>query len=99
LDSPWDSKGNSIQSQNAFIFSLTSNVKCPIADTKNAAYGHSSWGPRFGGGCDIVTPVNDRGYVNPRSYTATAQLVSSKKYKGTGKIDFETISVDVYTID
>jgi hypothetical protein len=99
LDAPWNSSNHWIQSEKAFIFSLTSNVKCNIADTQHAADGYSSYGPRFGGGADIFIPNNGKGYVNPSSYTGTAQLVLSKNYPGNGQIDFQTFEVEVYAID
>jgi hypothetical protein len=101
LDVPWHSNGKYIESQNAFIFSLTSNIKCPITKAQNAAYGGTAYGPTFGYGCDICVQMygKDKGYIKPSSYTGTAQLGLRKKDSENGTIYFTTVSVDVYTID
>jgi hypothetical protein len=99
LDAPWNSSSDYIRSEKAFIFSLTKNLKCNIADTHKAASGKSDYGPIFGVGHDIYVNVNGKGYVNPHSYTGTAQLVLSKNYRGNGHSFFQTFEVEVYTID
>uniref|UniRef100_A0A8W8M6I3 TLDc domain-containing protein n=1 Tax=Magallana gigas TaxID=29159 RepID=A0A8W8M6I3_MAGGI len=60
LSQSWNSNGGWINDPNAFLFRLQYNgssnpLKFPVTGTGNAGYGHSNYGPTFGGGHDIYT--------------------------------------------
>ncbi|XP_065936873.1 interferon-induced protein 44 isoform X2 [Magallana gigas] len=60
LSQSWNSNCAYINDPNAFLFRLQYNgssnpLKFPVTGTGNAGYGHSNYGPTFGGGHDIYT--------------------------------------------
>lgn len=98
LDKDWHKKNTWIPSNDAFVFSLTSNIKCPIAAASRAAYGGANRGPAFGYGHDImVAETLNKSYVNPQSYTETAKIVKSSTYGGSNTINFTPYDIEVYS--
>jgi len=75
IDQSWHSNNQWIDSDQAFLFSVTSGVppvKCPILESArgNAFYGHSSHGLVFGAGNDLYIrePSFNTGITVPGSY-------------------------------
>ncbi len=74
-NAPWDSAGSYINTAGCFLFL----VENPHGDAPtcfecnaNAMYGHSSYGPVFGGGYDLYISTDGRSsYTNFSSYTDT----------------------------
>lgn len=102
LDKDWHSRGDCIESKEAFIFSVTAKTKCPIINKEFAAYGGPRNGPRFGN-CDIQTYANtknkfDQTIMRPNSYMHSAKLVESESYEGVGEISFKLLDIEVYQI-
>jgi hypothetical protein len=83
----WNTKGF-IDDPKAFLFSLRRNGvsykdKLTINNFKNALYGHSSYGPTFGGGHDIY--INNQSDNCIGSYTNLGHSYSSNGHQyGTG---------------
>ena len=78
LGESWESHDKYIESKEAFLFSVTNNIKCPIAShmTDAAGYGASNWGPTFGQGYDLAIK-NDfsRLKICPSSYINGRKLI------------------------
>lgn len=78
-DRSWGSPGSYLPTIHAFIFSLTAQEKYPQGFTNTwSTYGHSSYGPTFGGGHDIFIDGNMAlGYCSfPHSYSYNGQIVA-----------------------
>lgn len=99
LDKDWHKKNTWIPSNEAFVFSLTSGIKCPIAAPSRAAYGGTNRGPAFGYGHDImIAETLNKSYVNPQSYTDAAKIVRSSNYGGSNTINFTPFDIEVYSL-
>jgi len=98
-DQNWKQDGTYTSSNEAFLFSVTSPVKCLVSENHKAIYGGIFNGPRFGS-CDLqIYGENFQDtYVHPHSYSNTKRLVESAKYHGSGKINFKLIDVEVYEV-
>ena len=77
-DAAWSSKAEWVRSSNSFVFSLVNAVGGPVrlrcTQPEKAIRCDSSFGPRFGGGCDIGisgdwTRAGWGCYCEPQSYT------------------------------
>ena len=78
-DAAWSSKRGYVRSSNSFVFSLVNAVGGPVrlrcTDPERAIVCYPSYGPVFGGGCDIQiygdwTRARGGCYCYPHSYTA-----------------------------
>lgn len=98
-DKSWHSNNSYIASDEAFIFSITTRVKCSLPKSKTATYGGANDGPIFGGGHDIYVASNlSNSSVSPCSYANTAAIVENKNYSGTGCIKFTPEDIEVYSL-
>jgi len=100
VDQAYTNKGNYINTQKSFIFSITNKEKYVITDmashSQYAAYDNASYGPTFGGGHDIYLSgdfTSSSNYCNRYSYNFTdnASLV--------GAYNFQAEEVEVYSLD
>ena len=101
LDQSWHSEGY-IYSEEAFLFSVTAKVQCPLVQKGKAAYGRPAYGPRFcGDGPDDLYVFEDgtRSSLEPSKYKGSAKLINSRKYPGAGKITFEIIDIEVFKFE
>jgi hypothetical protein len=92
----WDNHSNCWkQDQDAFVFSLTQNVKCITNsnDSYNAFYCHSIYGPYFGPMCFYEKKMNEA-YIQSYSYYNN----SSNLYPGKKAGYYKTQEVEVYKI-
>jgi hypothetical protein len=78
-DAAWSSESGYVRSSNSFVFSLVNAVGGPVrlrcTGPEYAIMRYSSFGPVFGGGCDICidgdwTRAGGGCSCNPSSYTA-----------------------------
>jgi len=102
LDQSWHHRGDYIVSDYAFLFSLTTGVKCPVSNRLYAAYGGPRNGPRFGN-CDLQVYSSKEGHfdqtlLRPGTFSLTAKMVDSEKYKGSGEIVFKLIDMEVFHV-
>lgn len=102
LNKSWSQFNDYISSDEAFIFSLTKEVRCHIGNPQYAAYGGPRNGPRFGN-CDIhIYSSHEKNFdhtlIRPNSYIGTAKIVESDKYGGTGEIVFKLLEIEVYQV-
>ena len=91
----WDHSGNWKQDQNAFLFSLTENVKC-ITNSNNsytAIYGYNSCGPFFGP-IEFCDKKMDEPYIQEHSYYTD----SKKLYPGKSGNYYKAQEVEVFKI-
>ena len=95
----WNQGGQYVPSNENFIFSLTTRVKCPISQQEHGIYCNSNYGPTFGGGHDIGIPAANftACYANPNSYTNATKIVDPENYAG-GRRDFTVQEVEVYKV-
>lgn len=106
LDQDWqqDIKAKvAICSDKAFLFSVTSNLKCPVIDASKAAEGKYGFGPMFGEGPDLGVVDFNFNYSVPCSYKDSAKLfgLQRKRYEsddedeeegsGRGKMEEEVV--------
>jgi hypothetical protein len=98
LDVAWNSTGGYINSNNSFIFSLSTKKKATVSNATYGGQGNAAYGPTFGGGHDLGVIFNGQSYMNPHSYSGTAGLIEVKNYAGTGHAYFTPEDIEVYTI-
>ena len=99
LDQDWHQKNAYIYSEEAFVFSLSLKMKCPISQPQYAAQGFSDFGPIFGVGHDIIIAKDlTQSYVSGRSYKNSTKIIQSENYCGVGRIYFTPQDLEVYTI-
>ena len=91
----WDISGNWKQDQNAFVFSLTENVKCITNSNNsyNAIYCSSSYGPCFGP-IYFYNKKMDEPYIQEHSYYTD----SKKLYPGKSSNYYKAQEVEVFKI-
>lgn len=65
----------------SFIIALDQREKLILIDTTKVIYNNSSWGPLFGGGCDMQ--IADECDSNTKSYAGNIQSYNTvdRKYK------------------
>jgi len=102
LDQSWHHRGDYIISDYAFLFSLTTGVKCPVSNRLYAAYGGPRNGPRFGN-CDLQVYSSKDGYfdqtlIRPGTFSFAAKLVDANNYKGSGEIAFKIVDMEVFHV-
>ena len=84
----------------AFIFSLDLQQKYPVVTTAHAIRCHSSYGPTFGGGFDLLVSnnsnANKESYLNSSSYNLPKQ--GSYTALNNGEREFQTSEIEVYQV-
>jgi len=101
LDHSWNSEGY-IYSDEAFLFSVNAQVKCPLAQKGKAAYGRAAYGPRFcaDGPDDLfIFETPTKSSIEPSNYKNSIKLINSPAYPGSGKIFFEIIDIKVFIFE
>ena len=91
----WDNSNSWKQDQNAFLFSLTENVKCITNSNNsyNAIYGHNQYGPNFGA-INFCNKKMDEPYITTCSYYTD----SNKLYPGKAGNYYKAQEVEVFKI-
>jgi hypothetical protein len=101
--------GGWIHDSTAFIFSLRRNEvsfnnKFMVKNANHAIYGHSSYGPSFGGGSDIF--IIDKSNINIGSYSNLGigyqyhtEDGDSKSFLAGSSNDWLTNEIEVYQIN
>ena len=85
LDKSWNSDQIWGSSKEAFLFLLAgqgNSVKCPVLESQSqyAFYGHSQYGPVFGGGNDLCVQSDCKtGGIHPNSYSNASALRNGNK--------------------
>jgi len=100
LDKPWTVGGQYIKSEHAFIFSLTTRVKCEVTGHDYAAQGKSKGGPIFGGSPDLQV-IGEKCYLalaNSFSYKGIEKINENKNYYGE-QMNLHIEDIEVYTLD
>ncbi len=98
LDMAWNSSGGWINSNNSFIFSLSTKKKATVSTATYGGMGNAAYGPTFGGGHDLGVIFNGQSYMNPNSYSGTADLIEMKNYVNGGQAHFTPEDIEVYTL-
>ena len=105
LDQSWLSSPHWIYSKEAFLFSVTAKLKCPVSANMEqyAAYGEASYGPTFGGGNDLLLQGDFSNLtIRQHSYANCAQLATvandskgGRKKKGG---QFKVVEIEVFAL-
>lgn len=101
LDQNWhqDRNGSYIGSHEAFVFSLTAKLKCPITRHHNAAYAYSDYGPTFGGHDICITRDMNKCFSRPYSYANSLTLSQATNSNERQACNFfVTKEIEVYTL-
>jgi len=90
----WTSSGNYQSGSGAFLYNLTYDYKLDQTITAYQTFNRNDYGPTFGGGHDIYTPLNGSpGYNYPHSYenpnTKGYSYLSGGFYFSVGVVDRE----------
>jgi len=103
LDQSWHSEGKDIESEESFIFSLKTGVKCPLIEKGIAAFGSKFSGPAFcGKNCYeiVVNNSSTKSFFTPDgNYQNSEKLVESEDYEGSGKISFGVLDYKVFALN
>ena len=98
----WTGNGGYKSAPDSFIFTLTnmyniSPTKFPNSDTRYSIYDHSSYGPTFGGGSDIITFYSN--YTNfPDSYKDVLGKGYSIFKGDTNNYNFNLKEIEVFKL-
>eukprot|EP01130_Rhizamoeba_saxonica_P005321 TRINITY_DN2137_c0_g1_i1.p1 TRINITY_DN2137_c0_g1~~TRINITY_DN2137_c0_g1_i1.p1 ORF type:complete len:356 (-),score=59.06 TRINITY_DN2137_c0_g1_i1:304-1371(-) len=103
----WDSSNGYKSDDKAFIFSLTnpfnySPTKCPSGGDEYTINCNSSYGPVFGGGCDIFVSNNSNKNPSssigfPYSFLPTGHFTQTESFLGGRK--FQLREIEVFAIE
>ena len=89
---PWDSTGAYKKDANAFLFSLTNNLKLKENGAgTNSVYCHPNYGPTFGGGHDLYFAEKCSG-----NFTSYSSLGNNYSKEGIGNVHFQNVLAGSY---
>ena len=105
-DQSWNSSNSWIPSSKAFLFALRcyaglGPTKMPVVSESQATYGHTSYGPVFGGGHEIM--IANCANQNASSYTKFSGHFECPAGQGhtflTGSSQFQVSEIEVFRIE
>ena len=95
---PWRSRDSWGADSNAFIFSLTHKMKSKTGDSSSSIYDDSRYGPRFGGGYDIIIHDNCNTANNSCTPSTYALPPGANNTFLAGSQNFTVKEIEVYAV-